>query len=389
MILNLASGFADAGYSVDLLVGKMKGALLNQIPSNINVVQLKAASSLRGVLSAIMADPVCLGPVMGALVRSGKVPGTFKSMPAIVRYFEVKKPAALLSALPKSNINAVLAIRRCSGATRIVIGVHTYFSADSELYEKGSGAISGYMLSLIRRCYRRADKIVAVSKGAAENVCEYLDLPDAQVTSIYNPIATSDIRLLREKTPDHLWYEPGGAPVILGIGRFVVEKDFPLLLDTFARIRQQRNIRLILLGGDAISREQRHLKQELLEQAKRLGIDRDIDMPGFVDNPFSFLNKAAMFVLSSRHEGFGNVLVEALLCGCPVVSTNCPGGPAEILENGKYGELVPVGDVSLLAEAILRTLDAPHDKDFLRTRGEEFSIDEAVDSYRRILLGGQ
>jgi glycosyltransferase involved in cell wall biosynthesis len=105
-----------------------------------------------------------------------------------------------------------------------------------------------------------------------------------------------------------------------------------------------------------------------------------------VDNPFAYLNRAAVFVLSSDHEGFGNVLVEALLCGCPVVSTDCPSGPAEILDNGKYGELVPVGDACSLADAICRTLDAPKDRDFLRARGGEFSIEKAVDNYRRILL---
>ena len=112
----------------------------------------------------------------------------------------------------------------------------------------------------------------------------------------------------------------------------------------------------------------------------------DIDMPGFVDNPFAYLSKAGVFVLSSACEGFGNVLVEALLCGCPVVSTDCPGGPAEILENGKYGELVPVGDKRGLADAICRALDAPLNREFLRTRGSEFSVEASVEKYRRLLF---
>jgi len=389
VILNLASGFAAAGYVADLLVCKMVGELQNQIPSNINLIQLRAASSLRGVASAFRADPACLRPVLGMLARTGKIPGTFRSLPAIIEYFKINQPVALLAALPKSNVNAVLAGRYCGGSTRIVVGVHANYSAQSGLEKKGREAKENYMLSMIRRCYRQADAVVAVSRGAEKDICEYLGLPRERVTSVYNPVATRDIRVLCEEVPEHPWFEPGGSPVILGIGRFVAQKDFPLLLDAFAKVRQQRAVRLVLLGGDVTSDEQRCLRQALIEQAKRLGVEHDFDMPGFVENPFAYLNRAAVFVLSSRYEGFGNVLVEALLCGCPVVSTDCPSGPAEILENGKYGELVPVGDAGKLADAICRTLDAPRDMNFLRARGGEFSIEHAVDNYRRILLGKQ
>ncbi len=387
VILNLASGFAAAGYSADLLICKMRGALRNQMPSDVNVVQLKAASSLRGVVAAFFADPACLWPVLGMLVRMRKVPGNFKSMPAIIEYLKINQPVVLLSALPKSNINAVLARRYCGGSTRIVVGVHANYSAQSGSGKKESDTISGYKPSMIRKYYRQADAIVAVSRGVEKDICEYLGLPRERVTSVYNPVATRNIRALCEKVPDHPWFEPGGVPVILGIGRFAAQKDFPLLLDAFARVRQQRAVRLVLLGGDVASGEQQSLQRELIAQAERLGVERDLDMPGFVDNPFSYLNRAAVFVLSSRYEGFGNVLVEALLCGCPVVSTNCPSGPAEILENGKYGELVPVGDACRLADAICRTLDTPQDRDFLRARGGEFSIENAVDNYHHILLG--
>ncbi len=389
VILNLASGFAAAGYVADLLVCKMVGELQNQIPSNANLIQLRVVSSLRGVASAFRADPACLRPVLGMLARTGKVPGTFRSLPAIIDYLKLNQPVALLAALPKSNVNAVLAGRYCGGSTRVVVGVHANYSAQSGLEKKGREVKENYMLSMIRRCYRQANAVVAVSRGAEKDICEYLGLPRERVTSIYNPVATRDIRVLCEEVPDHPWFEPGGVPIILGIGRFVAQKDFPLLLDAFAKVRQQRAVRLVLLGGDVTSDEQRCLQQALIEQAKRLGVERDFDMPGFVDNPFAYLNRAAVFVMSSRYEGFGNVLVEALLCGCPVVSTDCPSGPAEILENGKYGELVPVGDAGKLADAICRTLDAPRDMDFLRARGGEFSIEHAVDNYRRILLGKQ
>lgn len=386
VILELAGGFASAGYTVDLLVCKMVGALQNKVPSNVKLIHLDSVSSLRGALCAYRADPGCLRPVMATLVRVGKVPGTFKSLPAVIEYLRTNQPEALLSALPKSNIIAVLAGQYYGGSTRIAVGVHTHYSAVSRLEEERNEINDSYMLDMMRRYYRRADVVIAVSHAAEKDACEYLRLPQDHVTAVYNPVATRDICELREAALEHPWFEPGGIPVILGIGRFVAVKDFPLLLDAFARVRQKREVRLVLLGGDFTSDEQGYLQKALFEQAERLGVARDLDMPGFVENPFAYLSRAAVFVLSSRCEGFGNVLVEALLCGCPVVSADCPGGPAEILENGKYGELVPVGDKSGLAEAICRALDSPPNREFLRARGGEFSVENAVENYRRVLL---
>ena len=386
VILNLASGFASAGFTVDLLVCKMKGQLLGQIPSNVTLIRLNSVSSLSGMLCALRADIGCFKLVMATLIRLKKVPGNFKSLPAIIDYLKKNQPAALLSALPKSNISAVLAGSYCRGSTRIAVGMHSHYSAGSQFDKKENSIKDAYMLAMMRRYYGRADVVIAVSNGTKNDACEVLELPQDQVAAVYNPVATHDIAELREEAPDHPWLAVGDIPVIIGIGRFVAEKDFPLLLDAFAKVRQERQVRLIFLGGDFTAHDQRSLKTQLLEQAEQLGVAGDIDMPGFVDNPFAYLSKAGVFVLSSACEGFGNVLVEALLCGCPVVSTDCPGGPAEILENGKYGELVPVGDKRGLADAICRALDAPLNREFLRTRGSEFSVEVSVDKYRRLLF---
>ncbi|MGB5409176.1 MAG: glycosyltransferase, partial [Thiogranum sp.] len=205
--------------------------------------------------------------------------------------------------------------------------------------------------------------------------------------TIYNPIDTKQIEILSYESLNHSWFDAGTVPVILGIGRFVAQKDFPFLLRAFAKLREKRQARLVLVGGDESSAEQREHKQELSRLAIQLGVQEDFDMPGFKVNPYPFVRKASVFVLSSRYEGFGNVLVEALLCGCPVVSTSCPSGPAEILAEGKYGMLMPVGDGNRLADAICETLDNPQDKAVLRARGEEFSIENAVERYRNVLLG--
>ncbi len=154
-------------------------------------------------------------------------------------------------------------------------------------------------------------------------------------------------------------------------------------MKAFARVRAVRPARLVILG-EARKEEER---EALLTLANTLGVVEDVALPGYVDNPLPYMARASVFVLSSVREGFGNVLVEAMACGCPVVSTECPSGPAEILENGAYGPLVPVGDDAALADAILSLLDDPPDRDRLRARSMAFGLDAAVDAYLDILSG--
>lgn len=386
VILNLAGGFAGLGHPVDVLVGKMEGALCDRIPGNVKVVPLKASSSLWGILYALFVDPASLRYVVRMSIQARKLPGTFRFMPAVVDYLKTAHPAGLLAALPRANINAVLAKRGSGGSTRVIVGVHVNYSVQQQEDQAGDKPGDGHMQPLVRRYYRQADAVVAVSKGVADDSSGYLGLPRDRVTAIYNPIATRDIQVLARENTSHPWFESGNVPVILSIGRFAAQKDFPLLLRAFARLREKLPVRLVLLGGDETSAEQCLQRQGLADLAERLGVRDDFDMPGFVDNPFSYMRQAALFVLSSRYEGFGNVLVEALLCGCPVVSTNCPSGPAEILDNGKYGRLVPIGDEAELAEAIRWTLANPPDKAFLRARGEQFSVDNALERYRGLIF---
>jgi len=383
VILNLASGFTKLGHPVDILVCKMEGVLCNRIPAGVNLVPLEASSPNLGFLCAMRADPAAFRAIAGMFTKRKP----FRFIPPIAAHLKVGRPAVLVSALPKSNINAVLAKYYSGTPTRVVVGAHINMSTqDTECYSSGKSKLR-YMRPLLQRCYRRADAVVAVSEGVAKDIAKYLGLHRAHITAIYNPIETREIEALSHEPLSHPWFDSGTVPVILGVGRFVAQKDFPLLLSAFARIRENRRVRLMLLGGDESSAEQREHKQQLSSLASQLGVQEDFDMPGFKVNPYPFLRKASVFVLSSRYEGFGNVLVEALLCGCSVVSTNCPSGPAEILSDGKYGMLVPVGDERGLAEAIGETLKNPQNMAILRARGEEFSIENAVERYRKVLLG--
>jgi len=160
------------------------------------------------------------------------------------------------------------------------------------------------------------------------------------------------------------------------------------LIRAFARVRARRAARLVILGEAKNAAKSAERLAGLRALAEQLDVAKDVELPGFVANPFRYMARAAVFVLSSRYEGLGNVLIEAMACGCPVVSTDCPVGPAEILERGHYGPLVSVGDDAALADAILHTLDAPLRAEVLRARAAAFSVEPAVDRYLSVLFEG-
>lgn len=384
VILNLAAGFARLGHPVDLLVCRPEGVLRNYIPAGVTLIPLDSVNTLRGTLAALWADPGGIRELLGVISHRKKLPKAFRYLPAISRHLKNSGAALLVSALPKSNINAVLARRMSGSDARVVVGAHIHLSAqDREGVSKGKKRINA-LRPMMRRYYNQADEVVAVSRGVARDTVDYLSLDTQRVKTIYNPVAAREIQGLSELDPDHHWLDGSDIPVILGIGRFVAQKDFPLLLQAFAELRKKREARLLLLGGDDTSEEQVRHRAELKQLAGELGIGEDVDMPGYRENPFPYFRRASVFALSSRFEGFGNVLVEALFCGCPVVSTDCPSGPAEILNDGEFGALVPVGDACGLANAIDAALDQPVDSNVLRARGEEFSVDNAVDNYNRL-----
>lgn len=179
--------------------------------------------------------------------------------------------------------------------------------------------------------------------------------------------------------PPHPWLaQCDGPPVVVAAGRLDGQKNFTLLLEAFARMRLKRPAKLLIFGEGS-------KRPQLEARTQALGIDADVALPGFIKNPFSAFSRAALFVLSSDQEGLPGVLIEALACGCPVVATDCPSGPSEILDGGRFGELVPVGDADALAAAMARTLDCPLPAQTLRARGVEFSLASSVNHYLALL----
>jgi len=196
---------------------------------------------------------------------------------------------------------------------------------------------------------------------------------------IYNPVVSPELYEKADAPLEHPWFRSNQPPVILGVGRHYPQKGFDTLLRAFARVRQETPARLVILGEGPE-------RPNLERLASELGVAADVDMPGFDPNPFRYMKRAGVFVLSSRYEGLPNVLIQAMACGCPVVSTDCPNGPAEILDGGRYGALVPVDDVEAMARAIVRALlgqVAPAPADWL----EQFRVEVVAEQYLRVMLG--
>ena len=287
------------------------------------------------------------------------------------RYFEERRPDIAFTNLWQADLAGFLASTMVRDCPPVVPIVHC--SEDRRR--------TGHF-DLLQRVFPAACHVVAVSRGVAANFVETVHVPPGRITTIYNPVVTPGLARLAEEEPDHPWFGDGCPPVVLGAGRLSKEKDFPTLIEAFRRVQAERPCRLLMLGEGP-------MRGELEGRVRALGLEAHAALPGWMENPYAFMARARLFVLSSRYEGFGNVLVEALACGCPAVSTDCPSGPAEILEDPSL--LAPVGDADALAGVMLRALACPANEEALRARAEHFSAGNAIERYdtliRDILTG--
>lgn len=384
--LLIAGELARRGHRIDALVCRSVGPLLEELPAGVRLVVLEPSLSPVARARALWADPRGIGVLVRPVLLARRPSSTLRYFPALVRFMRASRPNALFAATPYMNAEAALARRLAEIPCRLLVSEHNDLSSGHPF---GGGAHGRYLPPLCRRTYPLADAIVAVSNGLAEDLARRTGIGRERITTVYNPVVTRDLAEKARQPIDHPWFERGSPPVILGAGRVGRAKDFMTLIRAFARVRRNRPARLMILGKGKVRKDNRPDKRqvELTELASRLGVAEDVAFPGFVRNPFPYMAHAAVFAVSSLYEGFCNVLVEAMACGCPVVSTDCPSGPAEILENGKYGPLVPVGDDAALAEAICGLLDTPTEADVLRSRAGAFTADRAVARYEQLLLG--
>ena len=341
--LKLAEGLARLGYDVDLVLAAAAGPRLAEIPADVRVVDLHS----RRVLT---------------------------SLPRLVRYLRREKPHALVSVLDHANIVALWARRLAGYPGRVVVVEQNELS---EAARNGKSRRDRTMPRLVTRFYPWADHVVCVSAGVSQDLVRLTGLPGDKVGVIFNPIVSDDILQKARAPVDHPWFRDGSS-VILAVGRLRPQKDFQMLLHAFARARARRPARLVILGEGPE-------RPELEALVRRLEVADDVDLPGAAGNPYAYMTRATAFVLSSRWEGLPTVLIEALSCGAPVIATDCPSGPRDILAGGRYGSLVPVGDVAALANAIEAALDgrlSPAPEESWRP----YEVDTVVDSYLSLLL---
>jgi len=374
MMAVLAGAIADRGHRVDLVLGRVEGNMVGAIPDNVRVIDLKGGEVL-GTLGLMLRHPGTAAALLPSIL-SRNPPWILACAPALARYVRRERPDAMLTALNYTSITA-LWTRRVEGLDlRLVVSERNTLSQRAA---SGAGSVRA-LPGLVRHFYPWADALAAVSAGVAADLAEILGVSANRVAVTFNPVVTPEIGRQAAEALGHPWFAPGQPPVILAAGKLKQQKGFNVLLEAFARVRAGRPARLLILGEGP---ERGRLEQ----QARHLGVDVDVSLPGFVDNPFAFMSRSSVFVLSSAWEGLPAVLIQAMACGCPVVSTDCPSGPAEILDQGVYGPLVPVGDDAAMAEAIETVLDAAPSGDRLRRRADDFSVEPSTDRYLALLLG--
>ncbi|MBW4692794.1 MAG: glycosyltransferase [Lyngbya sp. HA4199-MV5] len=312
---NLAHGFVKLGIKVDLVLNRGESPHLWKMPAEARVVDLKAST-------------------------------LYKSLPSLVRYLQEERPHALLATDHYQNEIAVLAKYIAGVATRVVVSERNQLSQTVQNATKLKGRLTPLFARLL---YPLSDGVVAVSQGVADDLASTASVASERIQTIYNPAIPADILVKAEENVQHPWFTTPDLPVVLGVGKLEEQKDFPTLIRAFSKVRQFTPARLVILGWGPE-------RQNLEVLIKQMGLEADVALLGHVDNPYAYMKRSSVFVLSSAWEGFGNVLVEAMALKIPIVSTDCKSGPAEILANGKYGYLVPVGNNEAMGDAILKVL---------------------------------
>ena len=346
VIANLANHFARRGIGVEVVVF-----------SGPNVTALPFAF-----------DPT---------VRITRVHGAtnIELLARLVRVLLRSRPAQLLTVGNKAAKLAAQATLIPGISPRLWVTLHHSVAAETAGWTEGRRR---RRIQRWRRIASRATGIIAVSEGVKTEFGALTKIDEGKLFAIYNPIVDSTVDAKMLLPVEHHWLDDSGPPLLLGVGRLTEQKDFATLIRAFAELRKQRPCRLLILGEG----EER---MKLTALAKKLGVAESVQLPGFQPNPLPFMKAAKLLVMSSGWEGMPVTLVEALACGTPVVSTDCPHGPREILADGRLGELVPVGDVAALTIAIARTLDEPTDPAKLRARALDFTIEAGGDRYIELM----
>jgi glycosyltransferase involved in cell wall biosynthesis len=348
MLVNLIRGFVDQGQAVELVLARAESPHLTRLPESVRRVRLATRH-------------------------------TQLAAPALARYLRERRPVAMLAAKDRAGRTAVLARALAGTDTPIALRLGTNLSTAMARRAAPSRWLRYYPIRLL---YPYIDNILAVSEGVADDTAQIARVPRANITVIRNPVITPELAVQAAEDCPHPWLNDAGpnprVPVICAAGRLERQKDFPTLIRAFARVLPHRDCRLLILGeGKA--------RPGLLALIAELGLGDRVALAGFQANPYSFMARSALFVLSSAWEGSPNVLTEALALGTPVVATDCPSGPAEVLDGGRFGPLVPVGDVAALSAAMVATLERPLPAALLRSAVSEYEQGRSARHYLKAM----
>jgi len=339
---NLANGLHESGAEVDLVLGHAGGDMSRLLVRDIHVFDLGSDHMV-------------------------------ESVPRLAKYLRRREPQAIIAAMTHCSAAAVLARAAAGKKTKIVATEH---STMSRIVANTPGIKYRLLPLWSRWTLNSVDHVVAVSSGVADDLSTQTGIPRERFQVIYNPVISDTLYLAAKDEVDHPWFQAGEPPVILAVGRLDKAKDFPMLIRAFRLIRNHRSARLMILGEGA---ERIQIEGVIRE----LHLTQDVALPGLEHNPYRFMKRAAALACSSKWEGFGVVLVEALALGTPVVSTNCAHGPAEILCNGKYGTLVPPGDHEAMAQGVLDALDNPV-RNHIPIHVQQFTVRNVASSYMSV-----
>lgn len=340
-MLRLAEYFVSQGYPTRIAVLKRKGVLTGQLPKGVDVDE----------------------------IGGGRITCIFR----LASYLRRHRTDAVISFMTYTNVVAILAQILSLSLKRIVVTEHNAYSKSIHI-RSGFVKLTYFAVPIV---YRWAKAVICVSRGVADDLAATAKLPRKLLPTIYNPVVTDAMLERSREEADHPWLRDRSGPVVLAAGRLERQKDYPTLFRAIGLLQPRLGCRLIVLGDG----ERREELQAVIES---LGLADAIDLAGFQANAVSFMRRADVFVLSSAWEGFSLVLVEAMAVGCPVVSTDAPHGPREVLQDGRWGKLVPVGDHAALAAAIEATLRDPGNAAGRQAWARTFTVEACAERYLEI-----